>query len=120
MEPYYVGDLVYYTEWPNFIFKVLEIEAQPVAPGQCRTRVAFHTTILNAQGKVPFKPTAIDTIAMSPQYFWDGHLFWPCPSQPKKVLDQKYPHRCPFCKAKAYVGFTDVDCEAKCHAKKKR
>lgn len=28
--------------------------------------------------------------------------------------DDRYPHVCPRCKGPAYVGFSNVDCKAKC------
>jgi hypothetical protein len=28
--------------------------------------------------------------------------------------DERYPHKCPRCKGPAYIGFSSVDCKAKC------
>lgn len=123
IEPYLVGDLVYYTDWPNFVFKVLEIEVRPIILGQCQVRVAFHTTKMRADGVPPYKPSSVDTIAASPHYFWDGHLFWPCEDQPKrakKVPD--FPHKCQACGGPAYQGFNvRYICKANCdpYVKKK-
>jgi hypothetical protein len=37
--------------------------------------------------------------------YWDG-----------LTLDSHYPHRCPHCRAAAFVGFNQVDCKARCVA----
>ena len=36
------------------------------------------------------------------------------------ITDKDYPHRCPHCKAAAFIGFLQVDCKARCPASKPR
>lgn len=41
-----------------------------------------------------------DTVA---RLYWDG-----------LATDDHYPHRCPHCRAAAFVGYLQVDCKARC------
>jgi hypothetical protein len=34
----------------------------------------------------------------------------------ERMMVDRYPHRCPRCGGRAYVGMADVDCEARCGA----
>ena len=60
-----------------------------------------------------------DTSDMDLSYWYPASCFWPdygYVAAPKaKKVEDRYPHKCPRCGSKAYVGLSQVDCASKCH-----
>lgn len=83
---------------------------QRLIDGQHEVNAGFVKAVVmqgdDMDGEVPFMLDEMAEYLMTDE---EARRWWQ-----SQIADSRYPHRCPFCSAAAYIGFNQIECRALC------
>lgn len=107
---YGVGETVFNPSFPGAKFEVVKMK-----PSAMHNYGGYEINVKYLEGLDRIAKNWSSTLWEPAAFYYPAYLLGLPKSAPK---EDRYPHKCPYCQGKAYIGFTSLDCIAGCRDKK--